>query len=279
MKTIQHALLAEKEPHVQIDPADVPGYSPLSSCRAESAIYLPREGGIPAEEVITLLDKAARALSIQRIDGKARTLVPSEGGCAVRMENERVIHGRSVLLAAGAWSSALINSIPELADSCPRVQFGIGRAYRVRHEDNSVRPRTVLRLPNQPSGGGYHLVSFNNDTAYVGASNHCATHPDHDDERSAFPLVDVADRLRRELLSASIQPILGHRPISADGMPLLGRTRIDSVLIATGTRRDGFTTAPAIAENLIDELLEGEPRFEHVFKPDRCGAADVVSIA
>lgn len=279
IQAILNALVDEHEPHIAISPTEVPGYSPARGFAADTAVYLPREGAVPAREVIALMDCAAEQLGITRIDGRVQSITPLPRGCSIQLEEEHVLHAQSILIAAGAWSGSLLDSIPELAGRCPNVLFGIGRAYRVEHRDETVRPRTVFRFPNQPSGGGYHLVPFDNNTAYVGASNHCVSQPGHEDDLASFPLGAVADRLRRELRCAKVESVLGYRPISADGIPLLGRTDIEGISVATGTRRDGFTIAPVVAQALVDELLDGDTRFDPAFKPDRCDVPGVVTIA
>ena len=50
-----------------------------------------------------------------------------------------------------------------------------------------------------------------------------------------------------------IQTCLGFRPITFDGKPLIGAlTEYPNVYVATGTKRDGLTYAPVIAENILD---------------------------
>jgi glycine/D-amino acid oxidase-like deaminating enzyme len=65
----------------------------------------------------------------------------------------------------------------------------------------------------------------------------------------------------RELLGLSIadedgEPIIGHRPVSVDGIPVLGKIS-DGIFIATGTNRDGLSGAPRIA-SLLCEALQGD---------------------
>ena len=167
----------------------------------------------------------------------------------------------------------LINSIPELTGRCcPHVQFGIGRAYRVHHQDESVRPRTVLRLPNQPSGGGYHLSAhLDNDTAYVGASNHCVSHHIPMNEDLSVRPFRLGDS-RRSACEESCASATRSSQFLATGQYLQMECRFwdelrhrQASLVATGTRRDGFTTAPYIvAQTLIDERAwMVSTRFHH----------------
>jgi hypothetical protein len=63
---------------------------------------------------------------------------------------------------------------------------------------------------------------------------------------------------------------VGWRPTSQDTYPLLGKTSVDNLIIATGTKRDGFHLAPLIAERIVN-LLMGESVEERFacFSPER----------
>jgi glycine oxidase len=63
---------------------------------------------------------------------------------------------------------------------------------------------------------------------------------------------------------------VGWRPTSLDTYPLLGKTSIGNLIIATGTKRDGFHLAPLIAEKII-AMLFGEPLDKDFarFAPER----------
>ena len=63
---------------------------------------------------------------------------------------------------------------------------------------------------------------------------------------------------------------IGWRPVSQDSYPLLGRTSIQNLIIATGTKRDGFHMSPLISDyicNLIQNK-DVDKRLE-VFSPER----------
>lgn len=279
MAIIKQALVAFKEPHQELNPRDVPGYHPAPSHQVGNAIFLPREGGIPALEVISLLDRAANAMSIHRINSHATGLGRTDHGCSVRMTDGRQVHGHRVVVAAGVQSTPLLDTLPELQGRCPRMLHGVGRAYRIHHAGQRTRPQTVLRSPNRASGGGFHIVPFNEHTAYVGASNHTTDHPGVSHPDDVFPLHEVANHLNIDLRNARIEPLIGYRPIPGDGCPLFGRTAVPSVTVATGTRRDGFTAAPVIARLLVDSMCGKTDLLPDVFRPDRGDLPTIASTA
>ena len=70
-----------------------------------------------------------------------------------------------------------------------------------------------------------------------------------------------------------MKTILGSRPRSIDGRPLIGKFKnFPNLLVATGTNRVGLTWAPAIAEYILSMLSLKEIKNEEIFEdwyPDR----------
>jgi len=63
---------------------------------------------------------------------------------------------------------------------------------------------------------------------------------------------------------------VGWRPTTQDTYPLLGKTSIGNLIIATGTKRNGFHLSPLISE-MMSALMMGEDADERldVFAPER----------
>ena len=262
------ALAEARAPHACISPSDVDGYDPEPALRASTAIHLPDEGGVSAIEVRSLLDRTADSLGVVRIDGAAKEIRPHDSSIEVTTRDGRVCTGCDVVVSTGAWSTPLLESVPELKGRLPEVHFGVGRALRLTPQPEQIPFTGVLRTPNHPSGGGFHLLN-GLDCTYLGASNHTTAQPDVHDHDAMFDLTKAAAHLHRGLLTMDADPVLGYRPVSTDGSPLLGKTSVPGLWVATGSRRDGFTTAPIIAECLVDELADLAPRFPEYFRPER----------
>jgi hypothetical protein len=71
---------------------------------------------------------------------------------------------------------------------------------------------------------------------------------------------------RAELIRVNI----GWRPSTQDTYPLLGKTSISNLIVASGTKRDGFHMAPLISERIV-AMLYDEPVDERFvcFSPER----------
>ncbi len=82
--------------------------------------------------------------------------------------------------------------------------------------------------------------------------------------RSMRPFLDLDWESRREAWA-------GSRPMSADGLPLIGRTRrFANVVIAGGHGMYGLTLAPATARAVTELIVDGRPSTDlAAFDPDR----------
>jgi D-amino-acid dehydrogenase len=74
--------------------------------------------------------------------------------------------------------------------------------------------------------------------------------------RRTFPLIaGTADR-------ASLQPWSGLRPMSADGVPIVGRTPIENLFLNTGHGHLGWTMAAGSGRALADLMLGRTPALD-----------------
>ena len=82
--------------------------------------------------------------------------------------------------------------------------------------------------------------------------------------RSALPLLDGLDWEQRR------DDWVGARPVSADGMPLIGASKVPGIFIAGGHGMWGITLGPATGKLLADQIVKGEiPDQLRPFDPTR----------
>ena len=62
----------------------------------------------------------------------------------------------------------------------------------------------------------------------------------------------------------------GLRPFAADGLPILGRSEIENLHIATAHYRNGILLAPLTAQILADKIVENlDSDYLETFSPNR----------
>lgn len=151
------------------------------------------------------------------------------------------------------------------------VYFGVGNAMVVSEVEIDIPVRTVVRTPNRGNTCGLHIVPRGR-SYYIGAGSYLATAPSdgYRIETLKYLTQCLEDDFGVETWQMAIQPIKGYRPISLDGKPLLGPPAANpDTYIATGTKRDGLTYAPVIAEDILAWLNGGARSVFEGWEPDR----------
>jgi glycine oxidase len=116
-----------------------------------------------------------------------------------------------------------------------------------------------------------HVVSRGDDV-YVGATNRATSDIAATSDTTVAELLDLlwlsTRQLRTDLERAEVRGVLGGaRPLSTDGRPLVGRTNVAGLALATGAYRNGVLLAPAIADIVADELSGRVPPGSTPFAP------------
>ena len=79
---------------------------------------------------------------------------------------------------------------------------------------------------------------------------------------TAGAVLDLLRAAWRVLPSVYEMPIVetwaGLRPASRDGAPILGRTEVDGLFMATGHFRNGILFAPVTADDVAHAVMTGE---------------------
>lgn len=272
------ALRDYNEPHAFVQPGDIPNYQPEQRYRALRCVYIEREGWMNPAQVVSSLDAALRASGrVVFENDKVFRLAHENGrvtGC--KCASGKMVSGDVYLLATGATLTGLL-AASELALPIQRVFYGMGVSVKIRSEGHAHTH--CVRTPNRGLACGVYTAPHSYDPVkktghiLIGATNLISPEPLH-----AARVANV-----ESLLKAAIQQInthfyraeltqinVGWRPTSLDTQPLLGKTSIDNLFVASGTKRDGFHMAPIIAANL-SAMLSGEqpdPRFAQ-FDPER----------
>jgi D-amino-acid dehydrogenase len=165
------------------------------------------------------------------------------------------IEADRAVVAAGASSSPLLS---QLGVSLPLVG---ARGYSFTFSGGAMRPSHALYLAEAKVG----ISSYADSVRIAGA---------FELGRSS----DALNRRRLEAMLATVEPYFsdwrpssetallewaGLRPMTADGLPLIGRSpALQNVYVATGHGMLGVTLAPATAALLTPLVLEGRAAAE-----------------
>lgn len=196
-----------------------------------------------AAQLRAALDRGAR-LHI----GTARLDVRAGRAHGVVLDDGTAIAAGTVVLAAGAWAG-------QLADVPVRPVKGQTLQLRL---PGPPRPTRVVRAT--VNGTPVYVVPRGDGRIVVGASSEQAGFDLSPRAGAVDELLHAARSVVPELGEATLDEVCtGLRPASPDNGPLLGKSGVDGLLLATGHYRNGILLAPVTAD-AIAALCAGEPR-------------------
>lgn len=273
-RAIEQTLQDFEEKYEHVDPEELDWLSPNHLYRSLRGLFIPGEHAVDSHRLLRKLDSAFAATGGSLFDDHAHGLVIDGGRVTgVRLRGGEVLHADQVVLAAGALSLELMDSLPELRRRIPPMVSGYGVSALVETEDRAL-PNSVVRTPNRAFACGLHCVPRGDGMLYLGATNIISEEP----RRHAalgdlqFLLDCAVDQLHTNLAEAALHAVqVGNRPVPVDGFPLLGSTGADGLWLATGTYRDGLHQSPLLARHIAD-LLDGKDSdfgFLNRFQPVR----------
>jgi len=272
------ALKMLDEPFEYVDPKDIPNYFPKKRYRALRAIYIPKEGWLNPRIVIEKLDSIMRnSPQVELINGDIHKLFKTQDKIShLKLTQGKKISGDNYILCTGSTVSEILKK-SNLGINVQPVFHGVGVSIEIKSPE--FKHTNCIRTPNRGFACGIYSAPYftdpesNNDHILIGSTNYIASEiPEFPHlENVEFLLRAAREQINVNFSSASIVRInLGMRPTTQDTYPLFGKTEIDNLILATGTKRDGFHMSPIISNKissiLFDEKIEEEFSY---FSPNR----------
>jgi glycine/D-amino acid oxidase-like deaminating enzyme len=252
---------------------DVPGLAPERRSPPLSALELPDEGSIDASLLLDALEGAlVRHSLVEVVQARVTSLAPGPTGeITARLDSGAERRASQVVLAAGVETTQLMLASEQLEAGLPPILSGRGVSILLRVP---VALPTAIRTPNRSFACGLHLVPRSGGCVYVGATNRLSTAPSVDRGPTLDELATLVDGAVRQFNTSLrhaelMATAVGHRPVTVDRLPLVGRTRDPRVLVASATYRNGILLAPRVAEILAGEVLQPGSATGHPFSPQR----------
>jgi glycine/D-amino acid oxidase-like deaminating enzyme len=271
-KSIADALNHYEEPYTYVDLNDIPGYKPTTEGIAARALYIEREGWVDVLPTINAFEESLLKQGVQFVDLEVTEILSSSDSGSVKLidasgENHEF---DKVLFAAGA-NTRMFMEILGWTKNNPYLLFGVGNTIRLKV--NNLEQSQVIRTPNRGLACGLYSAPYLGNELVIGATNHvsdCAeTSPGVEEIQS---LLAMAQReLNSDLSFSRIMKInTGWRPISTDGVPIIGKTALPNTYICTGTRRDGWHLSSYLS-GLVASLiyLDKTPEELNIYKMNR----------
>ena len=226
------------------------------------ALFIASHGFVRAGELTRALAAAARRHGAQLVEGsRVHTIVRRDGDFLVET-GRGSLSARFVVLAAGSWSGQI-----EIEGAArPPIRPVRGQLLHLAWNGPTLR-RVIW-------GERCYLVPWDDGTLLVGATMEEAGFEERTTVAGVRDLLDAACELAPHARTAGfLGARSGLRPASADGMPIIGASRVlPNLMYATGHYRNGVLLAPLTAQLVADAMLDNrvDPSLDAI-GPQRFG--------
>lgn len=264
LEPIAAAARAAGHPAEMHDPAQIPGLNPPAT--SAGALWLPTEARIDSAALMDALTRSVQAhLRCAWHDTWARSVT---AGRVIGVDDTE-IHAQQVVLTAG---TAIPGLLPHGGRPLGVPPILAGRGVSVLLQAPAMAGvEHVVRTPNAAFACGVHVVPGAEGALYVGATNRLTTTPDAYRPATLGELAVLtgqASALLDPRLDAAglLTTRVGLRPYTLDHLPVLGRTREPTLLLATATYRSGVLLAPRVAALIADEIMTPGVLDQHPYR-------------
>jgi glycine oxidase len=249
----------ERRGGTMLDVAAARSLAPLLTAPFAGAAWSPDEAEVDTRALAAALIRIVRAKGGKLVANEAVVRIERQGGRATAAHTP---FGRytadQFLLAAGPWSGLIEE---QLAPVIP-----------VKGEILVLEPPAGVALPRPMIWGhGVYLVPRGR-YLLVGATVEKTGFDTSPTPAARRHLIDAACRIVPDLRN---WPVADHwaglRPLSFDGMPLIGPTSVEGLWLASGQYRNGILFAPGLARSIADQIM-GRGLPIAAFDPRRAAA-------
>jgi glycine oxidase len=277
LKRIGEELERYQKKHEWVEPTEIPGLDPHDGYEAYQALFIHDDLTVDSGQ---LLDALSRAFAAQpcgtTLDDRVISIDRDHATdhWAVTTQAHGTVTTPSVVVAAGARVPVALGDETLAALRLPTLYFAKGIGCVVTGAP--VFPHGI-RTADRSDACGYHVVPRANGRLYIGSSTHygyatAAARGITPGEVTAI-LGGATREINRTLRDTTIEQLrFGLRPASMDDLPLVGKTALPGLFLATGTFRTGIVMAPLIAEVVTAAVLGRPSPVAHPFAADegRC---------
>jgi len=231
-----------------------PALTPIKD-KLSGALYFPDDFKANAYQFCQALEKALRKSGAEfvmntSVDGFTQN---NDKVTGVRAGG-KTYSAETTIIAAGAHSYQLMAKLGQ------RLPVRPVKGYSLTFE-NMAGPKLpvvdeTLHAAITPLGGALRIAG----TAEITGFN------DSQSDKHLSPLLGMLQAIYPELAAgqtlSSGAPWHGFRPVSADGIPYIGRTKIPGLAINTGQAHMGWTLAAGSGDVLVDIILARDTAIE-----------------
>lgn len=221
---------------------------PAVSDQIEGALYIPGDFHVSSSQLTRAFSYGAELLGAELIERCEVTSFHAEKDRVERVVSDRGdFHAEHIVLAAGAWSSVLADTLGVRLPVIPIKGEALAVCTRKAHFEKTLYAESCYLVPKADG------------RVIVGATSRAGDMTEWVTMDAIRRLTSEAIRLVPELADSTFaRAWAGIRPGSPDGLPYLGRLgHYRNLFVATGHMRNGILLSPITGRRIAD-LIAGE---------------------
>lgn len=246
---LRHELAGVRAAGQDVRLTTLPDVGPPFSDRIRMVLRLDGQRHLTPGRYLAALADSIRARGGQVVAGaRVRAVRSGPAGLQVDTWPHPPMPADAVVVATGAW-------LPELARPLGvRLPVQAGRGYSF-----SAGVRERLTQPVYVPAARVALTPLGDRVRVAGTMEIADRDAPFDRKRIDAIIRSVAPYLRGVDLADVRDPWVGPRPLTPDGLPLIGATRMPGVHVAGGHGMWGLTLGPVTGKLLARQLMKTEP--------------------
>ncbi len=246
---------------------------PLLAPTVRAGLLVEGDHQVDNRRLTAAMQVAAERAGVTVRREKATEIIVAGGRASgVRLAAGETLLAGTVVLAAGCWSGQLAGLPPEVV---PPVRPVKGQILRLATPDGTPFLRRIVR--GVVAGTFVYVVPRAHGEVVVGGTVEELGFDRTVRAGAVFELLRNAGALVPAIAELElVECHAGLRPGSPDNAPLLGRTALDGLVLATGHYRNGVLLTPVTADAIATLLATGEtPELIAPFSPRRFERVEV----
>ncbi|MGZ0016183.1 NAD(P)/FAD-dependent oxidoreductase [Yeosuana sp. AK3] len=262
---VKLAHLAQKEglDVVELNVEEIKAIEPNVKVVAKGATYFKCDSHATPNEFMDSMKAYLKRVGVQfYINETVEDLEVENGKIKAIKTNKQILKADEFVLAAGSWSYLLSKKLGL------KLLLQAGKGYRI-----NTTQETGITIPSILVEKKVAVTPMNGFTRFAGTMEIAGINHDIRKER-VEAIANAATKFYPEITLTSEeknQASCGLRPVSADGLPYIGKSsKCDNLTIATGHAMMGWSMGPATGK-LVSEIISNKKTSMNLdmFQPDR----------
>ncbi|KAF0815921.1 D-amino acid dehydrogenase [Bacillus sp. ZZV12-4809] len=232
-------------------------------------VYLPSERHVRPESLTKALKKwlisnGAEILSHTEVIG----FIQEGDNISGVKTRKKTIEGDHFLVTAGAWAGLVLRQVGI------HIPMTAGKGYSITMSNPSIQFQQPLYL-----GDSRVTISPFHDSVRIGGTMELSGLNTNLDQRRIDSLKSSAAQYLRESIHGEEQAWCGMRPMTPDGLPIIGKTpSLNNLFIASGHAMSGISMALSTGSVICDLITKGMSDIDLTpFRLDRFSAKKALS--